>query len=280
MSGVGSTFYKSSQAHRAFSGAPTNPARFVTDLEPVLQVDQSNGGSYWFYTTVTSVDTDLHWVLHPSNAIIDHIRIFVYSKSGVREIVTGFLHPREFALGYGVSLDIPEGETVELLINFDSRYFSSQPKIEIEQLGHYRMRLGQSVGLVMLCFGAYGWVGNVQFVKRILRSKSELYLPVGLCRHNVFIAWGGLTFFDSVVAMDYSYTALIAPFFLSIAVNTLFVIHFLELRKTHPRLSNLSYALVISAVFLAASAAFFPPSQYGAGLRYYIFVLVVDGHLH
>ena len=261
LSGVGSTFYKSSQAHRAFSGAPTNPARFVTDLEPVLQVDQSNGGSYWFYTTVTSVDTDLHWVLHPSNAIIDHIRIFVYSKSGVREIVTGFLHPREFALGYGVSLDIPEGETVELLINFDSRYFSSQPKIEIEQLGHYRMRLGQSVGLVMLCFGLMAGLAMFNLLNGYFgRNRSYIYLSAYAC--TTFIAWGGLIFFARWFQW-YSYTLLIAPFFLSIAVNTLFVIYFLELRKTHPLLSNLSYALVISAVFLAASPALFSPSQYG-----------------
>jgi CheY-like chemotaxis protein len=255
-----STFYKSSQAHRAFSSAPTNPARFVTDLEHVVRVDQRNGGSYWFYTSVTSVDKDLHWVLNPSNSIIDHIRIFIYSKSGVREIVTGHLHSREFGLGYGVSLDIPEGETVELLINFDSRYFSSQPKIEIEQLGHYRMRLGQSVGLVMLCFGVVAGLAVFNLLNGYFgRNRSYIYLSA--YAGTVFISWGGLTLFSQWLK-DYSYTALIAPFFLSIAANTLFLIHFLELRKTHPRLSNLSYALVISAVFLAASAPFFPPSQY------------------
>jgi len=74
-----STFYKSSQAHRAFSSAPTNPARFVTDLEHVVRVDQRNGGSYWFYTSVTSVARYLHWFLNSSNSFFDRIRLFFIS---------------------------------------------------------------------------------------------------------------------------------------------------------------------------------------------------------
>ena len=62
LGGHGHAFYQSNVTHdtvseiaTAIPAPPVNPARFVTDLQPVSQVDQVNGGSYWLYSTISNL---------------------------------------------------------------------------------------------------------------------------------------------------------------------------------------------------------------------------------
>jgi signal transduction histidine kinase/CheY-like chemotaxis protein len=268
LAGHGPTFYQArsdrnsiSAVATAISVPPANPARFVTDLQPVLEIDQVNGGSYWMYSSITNLDSDRRWVLNPANSIIDHIRIYVYTKSGVREIATGYLYPHQFNISYGVNLDLPEGESVELLINFESRYFSGQPRIEVERLTHFKKRIGETGLLVVLCFGVMAGLALFNlFIGFSVRDRSYTYLSAFILAS--IISWAASFNILAQWLQWYNYKLLISPFFLSIVCSTLHAIYFLELPKNHPKLARFSFTLVAMAGLFVIAVPLFTPGQY------------------
>ncbi len=268
LAGHGHAFYQSKPGYNSVSAIataiptpPINPARFVTDLRPVSQVDQVNGGSYWLYASITNLDSDRRWVLNPANSIIDHIRVYVYTENGVREIVTGYLYPHQFAISYGVNLDLPEGEPIKLLVNFESRYFSGQPRLEIERLTHFKKRIGETGLLVVLCFGVMAGLALFNlFIGFSVRDRSYIYLSVYILAS--VIAWAASFNILAQWLHWYNYKLLISPFFLSIVGSTLHAIHFLELPKNHPKLAKFSYMLAVTGGLLAIAMPLFTPGQY------------------
>ncbi|MEH6556557.1 MAG: 7TM diverse intracellular signaling domain-containing protein [Oceanicoccus sp.] len=268
LGGNGHRFYQARSEHNSISAVattipvpPTNPARFVTDLQPVSEVDQINGGSYWMYSSITNLDSDRRWVLNPANSIIDHIRIYVYTKNGVREIATGYLYPHQFYISYGVNLDLPKDEPVELLINFESRYFSGQPRIEVERLTHFKKRIGETGLLVVLCFGVMAGLALFNlFIGFSVQDRSYTYLSVYILAS--IIAWAASFNILAQWLHWYNYKLLISPFFLSIVCSTLHAIYFLELPETHPKLAKFSFTLAFMAGLFVIAVPFFSPGQY------------------
>ncbi len=241
--------------------APDSPADFVLGLQPVSQVDQITGGRYWLYAKLQNqTDQDL-WVINPHNAVIDRVHVYVYNEQGVQDFSTGYLYPHERSLHYGVTLELPRGQPHEVLILIESRYFSGLPQFDIvpQALFHEDVRLENLI--VIACFGAIVVLALYNlFLAVSIKEKSYFY-------YSAYLLCSVLAWCAAFNALGewfewHSYYLLLPPFFLTIAFNTLYYIHFLELRDNNPRLSGLSYGLAIGWIGMAFAFPLFSPGRY------------------
>ncbi|MFT5692470.1 MAG: hypothetical protein ACI92E_001804, partial [Oceanicoccus sp.] len=224
--------------------APISAENFVAGLEQVPQVDQITGGRYWLYAKVENVTDVNEWVFNSYNSVIDRIHIYLYTTKGIREVSSGYLYPHEQSLHYGIELNLPRSEQYEILVLIESRYFSGLPQFEfITKIDYQQDTLFENL-LFIGCFGAIIILAFYNlFLAVSLRDKSYLYYALYLLL-SVF-AWAAAFNALAEWLSWYSHYLLIPPFFLTIAFNTLYYIHFLELPQNSPKLSRFSYGLVI-----------------------------------
>ena len=238
--------------------APKDPARFIETLKPLDQLDQINGGSYWLYAKIRNDGNNKHWVLDPYDSVIDTLHVYLFKADGVERYSVGHLYPQPYSLSYGVDFTLDQGQQAEVLVFIQSRHFSGTPRIEIKSQADYKSwRLIQN-SLVIGCFGAIIALALYNlFIGISMRDKSYLYYSAYLVVS--LVAWAAV--FNALAEWFsiHSYHLLIPPFFLTVVFNTLYFIHFLELPKNHPRLTQLCYCFT-GIVVLACMTFFWLPT--------------------
>jgi signal transduction histidine kinase len=256
--------------------APISAENFVAGLEQVPQVDQITGGRYWLYAKVENVTDVNEWVFNSYNSVIDRIHIYLYTTKGIREVSSGYLYPHEQSLHYGIELNLPRSEQYEILVLIESRYFSGLPQFEfITKIDYQQDTLFENL-LFIGCFGAIIILAFYNlFLAVSLRDKSYLYYALYLLL-SVF-AWAAAFNALAEWLSWYSHYLLIPPFFLTIAFNTLYYIHFLELPQNSPKLSRFSYGLVIGCFAMVLVFPLFSPGIYMTLFGLSSFVWIVSG---
>ena len=240
---------------------PSNPQQFVQELKRVDTVDRVAGGAYWLYTKLYNSTETEQWVFDINNAVIDNIRVVFYDRSSLRLVDTGYLKPHQYSLHYGVDFDLPKGQEIEVLVYLDSRYFSGPPGFEVLSRDQYRSKLVFENGIIISCLGAVLVLALYNlFIGCWIKDPSYLYYSAYLffsviawaAAFNALAEWFGI----------YTHYALLPPFYLTIAFNVLYYLHFLDLPKSNPKLAYLSYGLMGGAFLLSLSMWLFTPGQY------------------
>ncbi len=241
--------------------APKDPQTFINSLKPVTEVDRINGGSYWLYARLNNATEQERWAIHPYNAVIDRLHIYLYRKGEVFQVSRGYLYPFEYAHHYAADFDWQPGENLEILVQVESRYFSGPPRFEIVSEPVIKSDLMLDNMVIISSLGAITVLAIYNlFLWGTIKDRSYLYYSLYLLASVV--AWGGA--FNSLSQMFHLYSEwlLISPFFLTVALNTLYFIHFLELRQSHRRLANGSYLFAAFCFLMILAFPLFTLGQY------------------
>ena len=234
---------------------------FIRRLHPVDRIDKLAGGSYWFYARLHNDTSISQWVFNPYDTVADSFHVALYSKDGITRKRTGFIEDREHVYTYGVNLEIPPGETVDLLVLLSSRYYSGYPRLELLTSDAYSHKLAMYFTVFLSCFGALlVLVVYNLFIGAWTRDRSYIYYAAYL--FSTIIAWAGAFNFLSYWFGIHSTISLISPFYLLMFFSVLYYIHFLELRTTRPTLIQVSYGFAFLCLALACLPMLFTPGRY------------------
>ncbi|WP_339669522.1 7TM diverse intracellular signaling domain-containing protein [Dasania marina] len=257
------TFYSATPAalSRAVSSAPAQPAEFVKQLKPATAIDTVNGGGYWFYKKFINESQFNHWVIDPSNSIIDSLRVYVYQNGQVKQYSSGYLHDFKHGLSYAIDFNVQPGQVFEVLVYMESRYYTYTPKVEIKSYSQFYHQFAVKNFIVFACFGAILILACYNLFLGIwVRDRSNLYYSAYLLLS--LVSW--LAAFNAL--SDWfswkSYWFLITPFFLTVSCNTLYIIHFLNLSSSNPRFVKYCYGFVLLTLAMAAAMPLFSMGEY------------------
>jgi len=237
----------------------------LSALKPVDRLDNIRGGSYWMHVRVTNNSSISDWVFDFYDVVGDTFQVYAYSASDVSRTTTGLLHPGPFAYSYGTKLNILPGETVDLLVFMQSKCFSGTPHFQLITAKNFDHKLMLHNGVMLACFGAlvvlaiYNgmigiWIKDRSFLYYSAYLLATIWSWAGI--FNVLSYWVG-------VGPTYSVPA---PFYLLMGFSSLYFIHFLELKSSHPTLAKVCYGFAGLWLATAALNQLFHPGWYMAVL--------------
>lgn len=244
------------------AAAPENPKQLLKNLGRSERVDRVKGGGYWFYFNVKNQSAKSSWVLNVYDSIVDTIEIYAYYPDGrIETIQTGFLEKSEYLFSYGVNLELPVNESVDILLFMQSRYFPDNPRIELTPQTEFISWIKFEYTLVIGCFGAILILSFYNFFLGFwVKDRSYFYYSLYLLCS--LAAWMGAYNATAEWFDIYSYWSLLPPFYLLVAFNILYFIHFLELRSNLPIVTRWLYGLVIMSFLLCIAMPLFDMGQY------------------
>jgi signal transduction histidine kinase len=245
-------------ADRAPQSAPLSPSEFVANLTPVSQINRS-GGKYWLHVRIKN-DADISdWIFDPHNSIIDRVEGFIYHNGSVQALQTGHLYPHDFNLHYGRQFQLAPGAEAQVLIYFESRYFSSKPRFELTPDDIFKHKVLVENSWIMGCIGGVLILAIYNLILGVwIKDRSHIYYALYLAFSmlgwsacfNMWAEWLGW----------YSLNIILLPFFPAIAFNILYYIHFLRLREGSKILTKISYGMVLLCGVLTACYSLMSPA--------------------
>ena len=238
-------------AGAAPTAPPQNPETFIQSLKPASTIDRVSGGAYWLSVELDNPSDINDWVFSTNNSLVDSIHSFLYRESGEIDTgVSGYLEPLKYDLHYGIDLHLEQEESAHLLVFIDSRYFSGAPRLQIISNTDYLSVLGFENTWIIGCLGAMLilMLYNL-FIATSMRDLSYFYYALYLA--STVVAWAGaMNLLTSWFDLK-SYFWIIPFFFYTIAFNMLYIIYFMELRSSNPRLFIASCVFTGFTLFMA-----------------------------
>ncbi len=270
---VGGRLYLADKSPEAFTGVstetltktlsevlPDDPGAFADELTPVANIDRF-GGAYWLYAKVKNTSTETEWVLDPHGSIIDSVRATIYTDGSRNTLDMGHLSNHDFMLHYGKVFTLSPGEEAEILLYFESRYFSSQARFELTTAKAFRHKVLVENTWIIACIGGVLLLSIYNFfLGAWTRDRNYIYYALYLvfsmagwsAVFNMWSEWHGI----------YSLKVVLIPFFPAIAFNILYYINFLDLRQSNPKIAFFSYAMAGVNMVLAFCYELFTPGAY------------------
>jgi signal transduction histidine kinase/ActR/RegA family two-component response regulator len=245
-------------ADSAPQSAPLSPSEFVASLTPVSQINRS-GGKYWLHVRIKN-DADISdWVFDPHNSIIDRVEGFIYHKGSVQALQAGHLYPHEYNLHYGRQFQLAPGAEAQVLIYFESRYFSSQPRFVLTPKNTFKHKMLVENSWIMGCIGAMLVLSVYNLFLRVW-SKDKSYIYYALYLAFSMLGWSAAFNMWAEWFGWYSLNIILLPFFPAIAFNILYYIHFLQLRESSKMLTKLSYGMALLCGVITACYSLMSPA--------------------
>lgn len=218
------------------------------------------GGTYWYHLSIPAQANSTQWVLDISNSIVEDIDIHLYDQSNRVDYTSGYFQENEYMFHYGRTLALKANTPYELLVRLDSRYYASQPRLEIYSQHSYRKKVLFNNFIMIASLGALLALGLYNlFVYAGSREKSHLYYALYL-----FTYFSGWALVFQVPNNLYEFRVLeltYIPFFILPLVGAYFCITFLQLEIQQPKLARIlkingfvSLAMSPIAVFLISYA--------------------------
>ncbi|MES2264968.1 MAG: 7TM diverse intracellular signaling domain-containing protein [Pseudomonadota bacterium] len=234
----------------AFPGSAADIAGFVGRLRPAQGVDLL-GGSYWLHARLRNDTLQTAWVLDPNDTLIDQVDSRLYGPDGsVKRLLSGYRQSHDYLMHYGKNIELQPGETYDVLVRFSSPYYARTPVFDVTPQDGYRMLVARENFLIIASIGVLLALAVFNFfIYSYTRDRSPLYYSLYvLCYAG---AWG-ITFHLPTDLFGWHNLHLhYVPFFLLPVFSTLFYTHFLRLKRTAPRLYQLSRInLVLPLVLL------------------------------
>jgi len=239
---------------------PINLQRFLDSLSPASRIGGYGGGGYWLFARINNQSSLNNWVVDSRNTVIDNLKLFVYTDQDIQEYTSGYIHPFNYPMHYGIDADLPLGESY-LLLYVQSRLYAGSPRFELLKQPDYLSLITAENTIALGCLAAMLILGFYNLIVGFsLRDKSFLYYS-GYLFVSLF---GWLAVFNGLADWFglHSYKLLIAPFFLANSLNILYFIHFLDLRSSHPGLMRWSYGLAFAGIATFLLLPFMSPPVY------------------
>lgn len=215
-----------------------------------------SGGSYWMVSAVVINSYNEQWVVNVKNSLIESVDYWVLGDDGSTQFFhSGYYAPYEFLFDYGRSVKMTAGVDYWLVARVESRYFSSQPKIQVQAFAEHKRGTDVYALFIILCLGGlffiavYNWLIYVS-----IGDKAFLYYGCYVACY--FIGWA-LTFHLPAHLFDLHGLQLHHLFFIGLPIfNILFYKHFLQLPELSPKLWRLSLALMWLCIIALPTSIF------------------------
>lgn len=265
LSAAGIRFYRADPAVASQPPPREQIDSFLSGLEPVEEIDHIRGGSYWMHVRIDNRSDVSDWVFDFFDIVGDTFDVYAYSRNDVSHTLTGLLHPGPFAYYYGTRLQLPPGESVDVLVFIKSKCFSGTPHFQLITAADFEKKLMRHYGVLMACFGALIvlaiYNGLVGFW---IRDRSFVYYSAYLLA--TILSWAGIfNVLSYWVGISATYS-IPAPFYLLMGFSSLYFIHFLELKTSRPALAKICYGFAALWLGIAVLNPLFHPGWYMAVL--------------
>ncbi|PKG57086.1 7TM diverse intracellular signaling domain-containing protein [Shewanella sp. GutDb-MelDb] len=215
---------------------------------PQLNKVSLAGGDYWMASAfVISADEGL-WSVNVKNAIIESIDYWIIGEDGSKQYFhSGYYAPYEFLFDYARKAELKKATNYWLVTRINSRYYSSQPKLQVQPYEQHRLDSDFSAMFIVLCLGA---LVSIAFYNLLIYAsiKDKAFLYYGFYVLTYFFGWA-LTFHIPAHLFGFHGLPLHHLFFIGLPIfNILFYKHFLQLPELSPRLWTLSKYLMWACI--------------------------------
>ncbi len=239
----------------AGSEPPAHPAELDAWLAGLQRVGRVGlfGGSYWLHAQVRNDSKVSQWVIDPHGSLMERVQVRVMLPgASLQAFNAGYEAEPQYMLHYGGDVLLPPGQTAQVLVHLESRYFARYPSVELIDKASYRHIVVSENVLAIAALGAMLTLALYNlFMFYGTRDKALLYYSLYLLCATV--AWG-LTFHIGAhwlgfLDLRWHYVG----FFLLPVFNALFFLEFLQLPRIAPVLSRVSRANIVLSLALLPS---------------------------
>lgn len=225
------------------------PARFAA-LPSWLQAHEQlpkvdmRGGRFWLLARFEHHLNEADWVVTLGNTFYAHADLYLLGDDGsVQHRGSGVGVPTEFLLHRGQPVTMKPGVRYAVLIAVQTPFFTSLPRIDIQQRGAYQQRVINESALALIALGGLAALGTfIFFIGLWIRDRSYLlYSGQALA---LTIGWG--FYFNvpyALFGIDDARWNYAPWFFVLTFFHASFCVRFLELRQHAPRLAMLGRVL-------------------------------------
>ncbi|MDZ4812489.1 MAG: diguanylate cyclase [Pseudomonadota bacterium] len=264
---------------------PLSALRFLIDPEGKLLADQAlaqlrrdsamrveswpptygfSTGVYWFHLTAfNQSNPDPNWLLVIEYALLDQLDLYVYDANGARKLQRGgdrepFSARRFSHRHFNFALDIPKGQSRELLLRVDTESSMQVPLLLITEtafLGHnqhWQLGLGMYYGLIfgLLAYNLLLFLStrDRSFLYYVLYAALFVTVQANINGLTYQYLWPNAPVWDDFALILFIPAALIAVL--------AFTRRFLDLRERAPAANRILVALMISMSVLLIAAPF------------------------
>ncbi|WP_428847808.1 7TM diverse intracellular signaling domain-containing protein [Shewanella abyssi] len=206
------------------------------------------GGDYWMASAFVISSDEGRWSVNVKNAIIESVDYWIIGEDGSKQYFhSGYYAPYEFLFDYARKVELKKHTNYWLVTRINSRYYSSQPKLQVQSYEQHHLSSDLSAMLVVLCLGA---LASIAFYNLLIYAsiKDKAFLYYGFYVLTYAIGWA-LTFHIPAHLLGFHSLQLHHLFFIGLPIfNILFYKHFLQLPELSPKLWQLSKYLMWACI--------------------------------
>ncbi|MFT5788175.1 MAG: diguanylate cyclase (GGDEF)-like protein [Shewanella sp.] len=214
------------------------------------------GGDYWMASAFVISDNEGLWSVNVKNAIIESVDYWIIGEDGSKQYFhSGYYAPYEFLFDYARKAELKKETNYWLVTRIYSRYYSSQPKLQVEPYEQHRLYSDLSAMFIVLCLGA---LASIAFYNLLIYAsiKDKAFLYYGFYVLTYFVGWA-LTFHIPAHLFGFHGLQLHHLFFIGLPIfNILFYKHFLQLPELSPKLWQLSKYLMWACIIALPTSIF------------------------
>lgn len=234
--------------HAEASEAPTlaNRADFAQALVPAKRINP-RGGRYWLHLNVQGGARGGAWTLAEFGSYIERIDVFVLGKGERQQVRTGQFQADGYALHDGADIRLQAGQTYDVWLRLESRYFTGTPTVHAYPRADYQRIVLRENLVIIGCLGA---IIALALYNLLLFFWTRLpdYFYYALYLFCTWVGWAAVfKVFVQIAGLNHP-ALLMTPFYLTVLTNTLFYRHFLGLDARHPRLTAYAKAIAVAAL--------------------------------
>lgn len=234
---------------------------WLANLDPVNSLS-TTGGAYWYQLTLEHQQKATAWVLDVTNSQIEYVDIYLYDEALIQHIPSGYYQTGEFAFHYARSLILEQDKPYTVLVRLSSRYFASQPRVELHTRDAYQKIVLWDNFLVTASLGTlFALALYNMFVFAGARDKSYLYYALYL--FSYFAGWALIFHLPNELFGWHFLELNYVPFFLLPLAGGYFCTSFLQLKKFMPNLAKILKINGFVSLALLPSSFFFIGYSHG-----------------
>ncbi|WOT06099.1 sensor domain-containing diguanylate cyclase [Shewanella youngdeokensis] len=215
-----------------------------------------SGGDYWMVSALSVNTDDEPWSVNIKNAIIESVDYWIIGEDGSRQhFHSGYYAPYESLFDYSRKVKLQSNMHYWFVTRIKSRYYSSQPKVEVLPHKQHQLQSDLNAMLIILCLGGLASIALYNLLIYIsVQDKAFLYY--GCYVLTYFMGWA-LTFHIPAHLFDMHGLPLHHLFFIGLPIfNIMFYKHFLQLPELSPKLWRLSLYLLWACVIALPTSIF------------------------
>ncbi len=230
-----------------------NPQDFMTIMpwvksHPLQSKVSLAGGDYWMASAFVILENEGQWSVNVKNSIIESVDYWIIGEDGSKQYFhSGYYAPYEFLFDYARKVELKKETNYWLVSRISSRYYSSQPKLQLEPYQQHRLKSDLSAMFIVLCLGA---LASIAFYNLLIYAsiRDKAFLYYGFYVLTYFTGWA-LTFHIPAHLFELHALQLHHLFFIGLPIfNILFYKHFLQLPELSPKLWQLSKYLMWACI--------------------------------